>query len=246
MYSSYYKDHGMKWQAIVTPNGLVSSLCRPYSGPANDWTMVQDSGVLDRCRQVYSDNRRLYIYSDPAYIGAFGIMGPYQHLGGRHALPLNEHQFNVALSSVRISVEHAFGHVMKQWGFTAFSEGLSEGLSPVATYFTTAVLFTNCLTCFRGSQTSQRFGVEPLSIYEYCSGVRWPAPEKSPDLGNSSPASRALMYVASLQTSGRYHHHGEDRGLTDEDRNWKTETKAGWLRSELKAWSDYWTFTDEH
>jgi hypothetical protein len=28
----------------------------------------------------------------------------------------------------------------------------------------------------------------------YCGGVRWPAPEKSPDLGNSSPALKALMY----------------------------------------------------
>jgi hypothetical protein len=36
MYSGYYKGHGMKWQAIVTSDGLVSSLCRPWAGPAND------------------------------------------------------------------------------------------------------------------------------------------------------------------------------------------------------------------
>jgi hypothetical protein len=167
MYSGYYKDHRMKWQAIVTPDGIISSLCGPYPGPANDWTMLHDSGVLDKCRTVYSDHQRLYIYSDPAYSDAFGIMGPYQHPGGRHALPCDEYEFNVALSSVRISVEHAFGHVIKQWGFISFSKGLSEGLSPVAAYFTTAVLFTNCLTCFRGSQTSERFSVEPLSISEY-------------------------------------------------------------------------------
>ena len=82
-------------------------------------------------------------------------------------MPRDEYAFNMALSSVRISVEHAFGHVIKQWGFIAFSKGLSEGLSLVATYFSTAMLLTNCLTCFRGSQTSKRFGVELLSIHEY-------------------------------------------------------------------------------
>jgi hypothetical protein len=82
-------------------------------------------------------------------------------------LPYDKHEFNVALSSVQISVEHVFRHVIKQWGFISFSKGLSEGLSPVATYFTTAVLFTNCLIYFQRSQTSKQFGVEPLSIYKY-------------------------------------------------------------------------------
>jgi nuclease HARBI1 len=82
MYSGYYKDHRMKWQAIVTPDSLISSLCGPYPGPANNWTMVYDSGVLDKCRTVYSDYQRLYIYGDPVYSGVFGIMGPYQHPGG--------------------------------------------------------------------------------------------------------------------------------------------------------------------
>jgi hypothetical protein len=33
-------------------------------------------------------------------------------------------------------------------------------------------------------------------------GEMAPLPGKSPDLGNSSPVPRALMYVASLQTFG--------------------------------------------
>src|SRR5271156_1740604 len=31
----------------------------------------------------------------------------------------------------------------------------------------------------------------------YCGGVECPAPEKSPDLGNSSPDPRAFMYIES-------------------------------------------------
>jgi hypothetical protein len=74
-----------------------------------------------------------------------------------------------------------------------------------------------------------------LLLLPYCGGVRWPAPEKSPDLGNSSSAPRALMYVASLRTSV-HHHHTDDQDESE-------EAKAGWLRSGLKEWSDYWTFT---
>jgi hypothetical protein len=72
-------------------DGLISLLFGPYPGPVNDWTIVQDSEVLDRCWQVYNNKPRLYIYSYPAYIGAFGIIGPYQHPGGQHALSKDEH-----------------------------------------------------------------------------------------------------------------------------------------------------------
>lgn len=82
MYSSYYKGTGMKWQGIATPDRLISALSKPYAGPVNDWNMLQQSSVLDRCCEVYANKPRLYIYGDPAYTSAFGIMGPYQHLGG--------------------------------------------------------------------------------------------------------------------------------------------------------------------
>jgi hypothetical protein len=51
-----------------------------------------------------------------------------------------------------------------------------------------------------------------------------PLPEKSPDLGNSSPVPRALMYVASLQTSGRHHHHTDDQD-EDGDQSWVAAVK---------------------
>ena len=35
-YSGHAKAHGMKFQAITTPDSLVSSLIRPFSGPIND------------------------------------------------------------------------------------------------------------------------------------------------------------------------------------------------------------------
>jgi hypothetical protein len=69
--------------------------------------------------------------------------------------------------------------------------------------------------------------------------VRWPAPEKSPDLGNSSSTPKALMYIE-LAMDIRS---GQARRYRQRGRTGETEkTKAGWLRSGLKAWSNYWTF----
>jgi hypothetical protein len=45
MYSSKNKATGMKWQAIVTPDGLISSLIGPWEGKAHDWRMFQESSV---------------------------------------------------------------------------------------------------------------------------------------------------------------------------------------------------------
>jgi hypothetical protein len=70
--------------------------------------------VLDNCRRVYSNNNRLSIYINPVYTGAFGIIRLYLYPGRQYTLLEDEYNFIIALSSVRIAVEHAFGHVAKQ------------------------------------------------------------------------------------------------------------------------------------
>jgi hypothetical protein len=45
MYSSKNKETGMKWQAIVTPDGIISSLIGPFEGKANDWKMFEVSNT---------------------------------------------------------------------------------------------------------------------------------------------------------------------------------------------------------
>jgi hypothetical protein len=63
MYSGYYKGTSMKWQGIATPNGLIFALCRPFARLINDWNMLQQSGILDKCSEVYANQPRLYIYT---------------------------------------------------------------------------------------------------------------------------------------------------------------------------------------
>jgi hypothetical protein len=51
-YSGHKRRHGFKYQAIATPDGLVSSLSGPYRATENDWSILGQSGVLERFREV--------------------------------------------------------------------------------------------------------------------------------------------------------------------------------------------------
>ena len=51
-YSGYKKRHGIKWQGIVSPDGLIFSLAGPWPGEINDNRMVLESGLEARLRAV--------------------------------------------------------------------------------------------------------------------------------------------------------------------------------------------------
>lgn len=52
IYSGYKKGHGIKWQGIVTPDGLIH-MQGPYEGRINDWAMYEDTRITTRIRKVY-------------------------------------------------------------------------------------------------------------------------------------------------------------------------------------------------
>jgi hypothetical protein len=98
-----------------------------------------------------NQEKALYIYKDPAYKASYSVMCLYTHKTSRHLLPQDQKAFNRRLSSVRIAVEHAFGHTQVLWTYTAFAKQLKLELQPVAVHFAVAVLLTNCYTCLRGN-----------------------------------------------------------------------------------------------
>jgi nuclease HARBI1 len=109
-YSGYKKDTGQKWQGIVTPDSLVSLLIEPFLSPVNDWAVFQRSAVEEKIRDVMGGYPLLYLYRDPAYQAFYGVMTPFKHPCGCHALPAYQKNFNKRLSAARIAVEHTFGY----------------------------------------------------------------------------------------------------------------------------------------
>lgn len=78
-YSGYKQNHGYKFQFIVIPNGLVSSLMRPFIKRWGDWKMVEVSSLVEKLRAVNGGRQpahALYLYRDQAYCTVYDIMGP--------------------------------------------------------------------------------------------------------------------------------------------------------------------------
>jgi len=111
-YSGYKKTHTFKFQSIVTPDGLLSSLIGPFPGPIGDWIVWRSSGIGEILEHLFekndvSEDQRLYVYGDSAYVSAFGVIGPYLEQVNR-PLRQEEEAANFVLSGERIVVEWGF------------------------------------------------------------------------------------------------------------------------------------------
>ena len=71
------------------------------------------------------------------------------------------------MSSVRVSVELVFGHIINYFKFMDFKKNLKIGLSAVGKMYSVCALLRNALTCLYGSTTSVYFGVDPPTLQEY-------------------------------------------------------------------------------
>ena len=157
--------HGIKFQSVVAPNGLIASLFGPVEGRRHDSGMLIDSGLLQELSQ-YSfapDGTPLCVYDDPAYPLRVHLQGPFK---GANLTPA-EQQFNKAMSQVRVSVEWLFGDIVNYFAFLDFKKNLKIGLSPVGKMYIVCALLRNAHSCLYQSSTSKFFGIDPPQIQDY-------------------------------------------------------------------------------
>ena len=184
----------------MTPDGLMSSLHGPYKGPTADWNMWNDSGLEEQLKATLLPEGihipRYYLYGDLAYWPAFGIMGPFRPQNVQGILSREEKAANLAMSSVRITVEWGFGMNVNLWGINNYKRGSKVMSSPVAALYIASTLLTNIRTCMNGgnqvcllllqlstlltnirtcmnggNQVSEKFGLSPPSLEEYIQSI---------------------------------------------------------------------------
>ena len=171
-YSGYKKTHAFKFQSIVTPDGLLSSLVGPFPGPVGDWVVWRSSGIVEILRGMFEESEigedeRLYVYGDSAYAPAFGVMGPFLEQVHKPLTPEQE-AANIIMSGQRIVVEWGFGRVLNYWALNSFKPGLKLGLSPIAGYYMVATLLSNILLCVTGgNQISEKYNLSPPRVEDY-------------------------------------------------------------------------------
>lgn len=163
-YNRHKRTHGLKFQSVNTPDGIITHLSGPYEGQRHDVRMLVESNLLPILQESLQVEGKTYvIYGDPAYGLRKNIVSPFK------GTQLNDQQqlFNKRMSSVRVSVEWCFGGVFNNWSFVDFKKNLKIYLQPNGKYYIVAVLLQNLLTWYRGNVCSSAFSCQPPTAAEY-------------------------------------------------------------------------------
>ena len=141
MYNGHKRVHGIKFQSVVTPNGLIANLSRPFEGKRHDSVMLHESDLLNELRQVaFYNGQPLCLYGDPAYPLGVHLQAPY-----RNKLTSQITLYNKAMSEVRVSGELLFGNICNYFEFIDFKKQMKVHLSAVGKMYFACALFENAL-----------------------------------------------------------------------------------------------------
>ena len=106
-FSGHKRTNGLKWQAVVGPDGIVMHLFGPVEGRRHDMTLFQMSGLETKVLDLQISNKQYCIAGDSGYVLREFLVTPYT------GTQLSDEQrlFNKTLSSARIAVEWVFGNI---------------------------------------------------------------------------------------------------------------------------------------
>jgi hypothetical protein len=181
----FKKTHGLKWQNIVAPDGIIINQWGPYEGRRSDPWIQGESNIVGtivgRFRFPVDSPESIALHTPqnpnspnlfrpgpPPFIQycVFGdkgyfthhtgaVIGAYRRAAGVPDLPPAEQAFNVAMSKGRIAVEWGFLDVVQTWGYLDCTKGMMVWKTPVAHYYQAASLLTNFHCCLYGNPVNE-------------------------------------------------------------------------------------------
>lgn len=163
-FSGHKRYHCIKFQSIVTPDGLIVHLNGPYVGSRHDAGIYNCSNIRNTIGPHLIKNSRQYIlYGDPAYPISTFLFPPFKGA----VLSEDEVIFNFKMSQVRQCVEWGFSKVVNLFAFVDFRKNLKLFKQPIDKYYKVAVILTNIHSCLYRNQTSYYFDVEAPTVQDY-------------------------------------------------------------------------------
>jgi len=168
LYSGYKKQHVVKYQSIVYPNGLIGRLDGPFIGRRHDADIFGLSKVRTELVKLFERQGQpnYAIYGDGGYSNS-----KFVKVGFRNCTNLTprQKQFNREMSALRVSVEYGFGRVIQQFAFLDLKKNQKLYLQYLKEQYFVAVILANCQICLRENQVSEYFDCPPPSPEEYLS-----------------------------------------------------------------------------
>lgn len=146
-YNGHDRTNQLRYQTILTPDGLAVSVHGPWVGIRNDIRMWRESEVEEELWPIVNQmpDTIYMVYGDAAYQGERLVMHPF--IDPRQS---NQISFNYRLSQLRVRIENYFAKSFNLFSFTAFKQYQRHGQMPVGLFFFVSVLFTNIHTCLYG------------------------------------------------------------------------------------------------
>ena len=164
VFNGHKRVHALKFQVVVSPNGLIAHMYGPIEGRRHDSALLAESGLMNELQGLVQQNGEPYcIYGDLAYPLRETLMTPFKGAN----LTAEEQQFNRDMSLVRQAVEWAFGEIQQLFAFVDFKKNLKLYLQPVAKYYLLGALLTNCHTCLYQNQIGEYFQVPAPTLEVY-------------------------------------------------------------------------------
>lgn len=157
-YSGHKRYHALKYQSVVTPDGIIVNLQGPFPGRRHDAAILRESQFYEQLEgyAVYPNGSNFVLYGDSAYGVRELLLCPYPNT---HYQVERQAQieFNLRMSVVRQCVEWGFGKVVRDFAFLDFKKNQKLLLQDLGQMYEVGVLLSNCLTCLYGSEASQYF-----------------------------------------------------------------------------------------
>jgi len=171
VYNGKDRVHALKYQAFVTPDGMLHQLAGPWPGSRHDMHMLHRSELV---RYMLSlppapGGGQFSCYADQGYAQGPCIETPYFD-GAANAV---HEAYNQAMASSRIAVEWAFGDILALWASQDFKRS-QQLLSnrKIGQVYLVAGLLTNFMNCFQPGKASQYFKVPPPAFEAYMAVLR--------------------------------------------------------------------------
>ena len=167
-YNGWKKLHGLKWETVDLPNGMIAFAWGPVSVRHNDLFTLRHSKLNDLIRDCQLGLAVQYaIYGDSAYQHC-----RLSHLRARHNyddITPHEQSENRVMSTVRETIEWSYKDMGQMFPLLNVDQILKVRSMPVGKMYQAAMIFKNCINCFRHNQTSQYYHLNPPNLETYLS-----------------------------------------------------------------------------
>jgi len=168
-YNRYKRGHGLKWQFVVSPCGLIEDGYGPIAGRHHDTFLLAKSGInhtLQKVPKHPTTGREYYIYGDAGYRRMRYVMVGFGR--DRSKLSADKATFCSLHNRARTAVEWAFGIITQCWQSLAVLENQRIGTSPIGIQYSVCTFLTNCRTClYRKNRISLYFECMPPKLVEW-------------------------------------------------------------------------------